>query len=78
MLNTDWTPLIVCPKQMSMKRCDVRPFVCSSMGSQQQTRCCRYVAFCGPGEGRIYRSISAAAGRVVNECGQCEYTTALA
>ena len=50
MLNTDWTPLIVCPKQMSMKRCDVRPSVCSSMGSQQQTRCCRSVAFCGPGK----------------------------
>ena len=45
----------------AMERCGVRPSLCSSTGSQQQTRCCMTVAFCGPGEGRIYRSISAAA-----------------
>ena len=50
----------------SMKRYDVRLSVCPSMGSQQQTRCCRFAA-ASPADGRC-RSIAAAA---TGECGQC-------
>jgi len=42
----------------SMKRHGVCPFVCPSMGPQQQTRCCRFAVV--GSAGRRYRSIVAA------------------
>ena len=50
------TARIVCGSG-SMKRHGVCPFVCPSMGPQQQTRCCRFAVV--GSAGRRYRSIGA-------------------
>ena len=52
----------------------VRPSVCSTMGPQQQTRCCRFAAV-GPVAGDVDRLLhswrSAAVARGRRMCGQC-------
>ena len=59
------TTYIVCGAWF-LKWYGVCPSVCGSMGSQQQSGCCRFAAV-GPA-GRRYQSIAAA---VADECGQC-------